>query len=107
MRITTNLIAVPPDQTETTASVSGEVITVDGTAYDLSSVPEEGLAQPHGDHPFVGPITRTEGVIYVAVKWQYKTETSEADQPKSPPVFELTEGEVPDPVKRLPMEEVQ
>ena len=103
MRITFHL----KDNTliETTARVSGDVITVNGTAYDLSSVPEDGLAQPQGDHPFAGPITRTEGVIHVAVNWQYKTETSEADQPKSPPVFEITDGDVPDPVKRLSLGE--
>ena len=104
MKITTNLSV---NENETTASVSGEIITVNGTNYDLSSVPEGGLAQPQGDHPFSGPITRTNGVIHVIVNWHYNTETSEADQPMSHPVFELTEGEVPDPVNRLPTEEVQ
>jgi len=102
MRITTNLSV---NENETTASVTGEVITVNGTAYDLSSVPEGGLAQPQGDHPFKGHITREDGVIHVVVNWYYNADTSETNQPMIHPVFEITDGDVPDPVKRLSLGE--
>lgn len=105
MQIKTILSAGLPAQAETTASVSGDVLTANGTAYDLSSVPEGGTADPQGEHPFAGPITRTDGVIHVSLIWVYDAGTAETNQGSTHPVVEITEGDVPDPVNRLPTEE--
>lgn len=54
-------------QPETEISVSGDMIVIDGTAYDLSSVPEGGAAEPSTLEPFVGLITRVGGEIHCSV----------------------------------------
>lgn len=58
-----------PGQAETTVSVSGDTLTVDGQAYDLSAVPEGGEATPkEEDHPFIGKITRQDGTINATIR---------------------------------------
>jgi len=56
-----------PGKPETTLTVAGDTITVDGVAYDLSPIPEGGEATPEGDHPFSGKITREGGTIHATV----------------------------------------
>lgn len=56
-----------PGQAETTLSVAGDVLTVDGVDYDLSPVPEGGEAVAD-EGPFVGPIRRQGGVIEATVQ---------------------------------------
>ncbi|MDH4541082.1 MULTISPECIES: hypothetical protein [Sulfitobacter] len=90
------------DQEETTASVSGDVITVDGVEYDLSPVPEGGEAKPDGESPFRGKITRKDGVIHANILWRFDTTTAEPDQGTELPVVQITSGDVPDPIARLP-----
>ncbi|MEE2634086.1 MAG: hypothetical protein VX940_07260 [Pseudomonadota bacterium] len=102
MQITCTCIAGLPGQPETTASASGDVITVDGVAYDLSAIPEGGFAEPEGDHPFVGQITRIGGELHLSLRWIYDTSTAEAHQPSVTPVLSVTEGAVPDPITRKP-----
>ncbi|MEX5601207.1 hypothetical protein [Pseudophaeobacter sp. C1-32P7] len=102
MQITFNCIAGLPGQPETSASVSGEVITVDGVAYDLSAVPADGYAEPEGEHPFTGRIERIGGELHLSLRWTYDTSTAEAHQPSATPVLAVTEGEVPDPITRKP-----
>ncbi|UWS78524.1 hypothetical protein N1037_14745 [Phaeobacter sp. G2] len=102
MKIACICIAGLPGQPETTASVNGDTLTVDGVAYDLSSVPEGGFAEPEGDHPFVGRIERTGGVLLLSLRWHYDTATAEPIQPATAPVLTVTSGPVPDPVTRLP-----
>lgn len=102
MQITCTCIAGLPGQLETTASVNGDTITVDGVAYDLSAVPEGGFAEPEGDHPFVGQISRIEGELHLSLLWHYDTSTAEAHQPGAAPVLTVTEGAVPDPITRKP-----
>ena len=53
MKLTLNLSPVRSDE-ETTASVSGKVLTVNGTSYDLSELPDGAKAQ----HPDLGKVTR-------------------------------------------------
>ncbi|MCC5955670.1 MAG: hypothetical protein JJU07_06170 [Natronohydrobacter sp.] len=53
-----------PGQPEMTIHVAGDILTIDGTAHDLSVVPEGGEGWPEGDSPFLGPITRQGGVIH-------------------------------------------
>ncbi|MGR3593049.1 MAG: hypothetical protein ACU0B9_07040 [Limimaricola soesokkakensis] len=102
MKLTLSPIAGLPGASETTASVAGDVLTVDGIAYDLSSVPEGGEATPEGDdHPFVGTIIRTDGEISAAIRWTYGDD-ADPHQPRDPAhwVLTVTDGEVLAPVVR-------
>ena len=96
MKLAISPIAGLPGASETTASVAGDVLTVDGIAYDLSAVPEGGEATPEGDHPFIGTITRTAGEIVATIRWTYG-EDAARDQPDWPSVT-VTDGPVPSPV---------
>ncbi|WP_433925045.1 hypothetical protein ACN06F_09080 [Vreelandella sp. 21] len=53
MKLALNLSPVRADE-ETTASVSGTVLTVNGTDYDLSELPDGATAQ----HPDLGTVKR-------------------------------------------------
>ncbi|MEX5600755.1 hypothetical protein [Pseudophaeobacter sp. C1-32P7] len=103
MQITFNCIAGMPGQPETSASVSGDTITVDGVAYDLSAMPEGGYAEPEGEHPFVGQIARIGGELHLSLRWIYDTATAEPIQPAAAPVLAVAAGEVPDPITRKPV----
>ena len=106
MEITAVLVARSGPETQ--ASVAGELITVNGVEYDLAPIPEGGEARPTGDHPFMGPMTRTEGVLRVSLFWFYDTATAEPSQGPERPVLTITSGDVPDPVKRKPViEEIE
>lgn len=102
MQITCTCIAGLPGQPETAASVSGDTITVNGVAYDLSAIPEGGFAEPEGDHPFTGRITRIGGELHLSLRWIYDTGSAEPIQPAAAPVLAVTEGAVPDPITRKP-----
>lgn len=56
-----------PGQPEMTLHVAGEILTIDGTALDLSAVPEGGEGWPKDANPFVGPILRQGGVIHCTI----------------------------------------
>ena len=113
MIITTYLEAGVSGCVETEARVDGDTITVDGMACNLSAIGEGDQAVASGEHPIAIasgaaiPITRVNGVLQVALRWVYDPTMAYPDQGTTNPVFELTEGEVPDPVNRLPMEEAQ
>lgn len=102
MQITCNCVAGLPGQPETTASVSGDTITVDGVAYNLSAVPEGGFAEPEGEHPFAGQIERIGGELHLSLVWFYDTATAEPIQPAAAPVFSVIDGAMPDPITRKP-----
>lgn len=87
---------------ETAISVSGDTVTVDGTAYDLSGVPDGAEATPAGAHPFVGTITREGGAIRCTIRVAYDPATAEADQPTDPAHWQVdvTSGPVPDLIQR-------
>lgn len=53
MKLTLNLSPVRSDE-ETTASLAGTVLNVNGTDYDLSELPDGATAQ----HPVLGKVTR-------------------------------------------------
>ena len=57
-----------PGQPEMTVHVAGDVITIDGTPYDLSAIPEGGEGWPKGDSLFIGPITRQDGELNATVR---------------------------------------
>lgn len=100
MKLAISPVAGLPGANEATASVAGDVLTVDGIAYDLSAVPEGGEATPEGgDHPFVGTITRQAGEIVAAIRWTYGDD-ADRDQPNDPAHWSLTvaDGPVPSPI---------
>lgn len=80
----------------TKVSVSGLVITIDGTPIDLSVIPEGGNAEPADDSPFIGTVTRDE----VTIRYHYESTKAVPDQSKdwADYTFEVTEGEVPCPI---------
>lgn len=55
-----------PGQPEMTIHVAGDVITLDGVAYDLSPVPEGGEGEWPGS-PLVGTFRRAGGVIRATI----------------------------------------
>ena len=106
MKITIHPIAGLPGTTGDQVSVSGDTITVNGIAYDLSSVPKGGEAMPEGDHPFVGPITRPGRTIHLGLRFAYDGATAEPDQSRDPAdwVVTLSSGDLPDPITRKSVE---
>ena len=107
MHITLSPMRGLPGQAETEITVSGDTITVDGTSYDLSAVPEGGEATPQSDgHPFVGKITRTSGVIHCGVSVRYD-DTAESNQPTDPAhwIVDVSDGPMTIPVLRKPVKE--
>lgn len=87
---------------DTTVSVSGLVVTVDGTPYDLSVIPEGGQAEAEDDGPFIGIVTRDE----VTVRYFYDSKTSEPQQSTDWADYSyfIESGEVPDPIIRKVVE---
>jgi hypothetical protein len=90
-----------PGEPETTIHVAGDVITIDGTPYDLSPVPEGGEATAE-DSPFVGRITRAADVIHCTVLVRIG-DTAAPDQGADPWVIENAEGDVEIPAIRKPV----
>ena len=56
-----------PGAPETTLHVAGDTITINGTPYDLSPVPEGGEGE-WPDSPIKGKITRQGGELHVTVR---------------------------------------
>lgn len=102
MKITCVCHVVPTGFPETTASVSGDVITVNDVPYDLTAVPNGGYAEPEGDHPFKGRIERIGGELHLTLGWHYHSATAEPIQPAAAPVFSVIDGAMPDPITRKP-----
>jgi hypothetical protein len=94
MRITLSPGRGRPGQPETEVSVSGDTITVDGTPYDLSAVPEGGRATPQGEHPFEGTITRQGGEIVCTLRVLLGDDAA-PDQPVDPARWTVTATEGP------------
>jgi len=108
MKITIIAQAATPGAVETTGSVSGDILTIDGVIHDLTAVPEGGLVsfEPEGDEtlPFIGSGTRINGEICLSALFQYDASTAEPHQPKDLVTLSLTSGPLPDPITRLPLE---
>ena len=103
MKITLSPQVGLPDQTETTIHVAGDIITIDGTPYDLSPVPEGGEATAE-DSPFVGKITRINGVINCTVLAQLDS-TAADDQGSDLWIIESASGDVEIPAIRKEVED--
>ena len=103
MQITLSPCRGLPGQPETTLSVAGDMLTVDGLTFDLSGLAEGDVATPLGDHPFLGTITRAGGEIHCAVP---VTLGDDADphQPNSLWVVSASNGPVLIPAARIKQE---
>ena len=103
MQILITPIANLPGQPDDAVTVAGDVITVNGTPYDLSPIPDGAEAEPGGDHPFAGLIRRAGGVLIVPLVLRYDTATAAPDQPVDPDhwTVTLTDGPLPDRVARI------
>lgn len=84
----------------TAVSVRGLIVTVDGTDYDLSVIPEGGQAEAEEDSPFIGVVTRDEVTI------NYCYDSSKAEPVQSIDwndyTFNIESGDVPCPIRWLP-----
>lgn len=100
MHLTLSPQAGLPGQTETTLHVAGDVLTVDGTPYDLSPVPEGGDGE-WPDSPILGRIQRIAGVIHATVLVRLG-DTAASDQPGSPWVIPDAVGNVTISAARRP-----
>ena len=94
-----------PGQPETVLHVAGDVLTVDGTPYDLSPVPEGGEGEWPGS-PILGRIHRTDGMIHATVLVRLG-DTAASDQPTDPAhwVIPAAAGAVSIPAARKEAEE--
>lgn len=77
--------------------VNGLTLTIDDQEIDLSVIPEGGEAIPEDGSPFIGKVTRDE----VTIRYEYDSSLAEPHQSTNwdDYTFEITEGEVPCPIK--------
>jgi hypothetical protein len=93
-----------PGQRETALRVTGDMLRIDETEYDLSPIPEGGEAVVLGG-PFVGPVTRREGILQVHLI--VHLDHSAAPDQEGPWAISPAAGAVILPVKRRsPYQEV-
>ena len=93
-----------PGQPETTIQVAGDTITIDGTPYDLSPVPEGGEGEWE-ESPISGKITRKNGKLHLTVRVVLGPD-AEDDQPPDWAHWTIpdADGEVVIPALRKPPE---
>ena len=98
-------IACPTD--DATPVIVGDVITYRGQSYDFSPLPEGGEIEVGS--PFVGAVTRKDGVIHATLEYKYNWDTSEDFQSTdwNDYTFTVVSGACPCPIKRKPAQEVQ
>ena len=91
-------------------TVSGDVLTVNGTPWDFSDVPEGGDAthtpETGEDHIFIGPIRRIDGVIH-ATLLGWLGEDAPPDLNPDPITVEAGNGPVAIPAVRVQPEEAE
>ena len=77
--------------------VNGLTLTIDDKEIDLSVIPEGGEAIPEDGSLFIGKVTRDE----VTIRYEYDSSLAEPYQSTNWDdfTFEVTEGEVPCPIK--------
>ena len=94
----------PRQVDDTPPTVTGDVITYRGTSYDFSPLPEGGEIEVGS--PFVGAVTRKDGVICATLEYKYNWDTSEDFQSTNwdDYTFTVTSGVCPFPIKRKPQE---
>jgi hypothetical protein len=85
---------------ETVLSVSGETLTIDGTAYDLSDAPKS-----YPGTRLMGEVVRVDGIIHATVRVTLGP-TADPNQPSDAEFWtvEAVEGDIPLPALRLDTE---
>jgi hypothetical protein len=103
MKLILSPIACPTD--DTPPVIVGDVITYRGTSYDFSPLPESGEIEVGS--PFVGAVTRVNGVIHMTLEYRYNWDTSEDFQSTNwnDYTFTVSSGVCPCPIKRKPLQE--
>jgi len=87
MDFTAHLVAINAFPKGSTASRDEDVFTIDGIAYDLSDINDEDIATPRGIHPFIGDITRVDGILRGALIWGYDLDLGEDEYVDEHPDF--------------------
>ena len=107
MHLTLSPQAGLPGQPETTLHIAGDIITIDGTSYDLSPVPEGGEGE-WDDSPITGKITRQDGTLHVTVRVVLGDDAL-PDQPADPAHWVVPDasGDVVIPALRKPEPEAE
>ena len=102
MHLTLSPIRGLPGQPETALHVMGNVLTIDGTPYDLSPVPEGGEGE-WPDSPIIGKITRKNSTLHVTVR-VFLGDDAESHQPTDPAHWVVPDasGDVEIPAVRKP-----
>ena len=103
MKLILSPIACPTDDTPPT--VMADVITYRGQSYDFNPLPEGGEIEVGS--PFVGAITRKDGVIQATLEYKYNWNTSEDFQSTdwADYTFDVVSGLCPCPIKRKQLQE--
>lgn len=107
MNLTLSPQAGLPGAPETTLRVTGDTITIDGTPFDLSAVPEGGDGE-WPDSPILGTITRQGGTLHVTVRVTLG-DTAASDQPTDAAhwVIDAAQGDVRIPALRKHKQEAE
>ena len=84
----------------TSVSINNRVLTINGTDYDLSIIPEGGQAEASEGSPFIGTVTRDS----VTIRYEYESAKAEPDQSTDwgDWTFFVESGDVPCPIKWKP-----
>ena len=93
----------PADDTPPT--ITGDVIKYRGVSYDFSPLPEG--SEIEAGSPFVGAVTRVDGVIHAKLEYRYNWDTSEDFQSTdwNDYTFDVASGVCPCPIKRKSLQE--
>lgn len=107
MHLTLSPQVALPGAPETTLHVTGDILTIDGTPFDLSAVPEGGDGE-WPDSPILGTITRQGGTLHVTVRVTLG-DTAASDQPTDPAHWAIVaaHGDVSIPALRRPEPEAE
>ena len=92
------IILSPTASNKTTSvSIRGLTVTVDGTDYDLSVIPDGGQAEATEESPFIGTVTRDK----VTIRYEYDSRLAEPNQSMdwADYTFDVVSGDVPCPIK--------
>ncbi|MGP8291751.1 hypothetical protein ACT3OH_15915 [Vreelandella zhanjiangensis] len=102
MKLTLNLSPVRSDE-ETTASVNGTVLSVNGVDYDLSELPDGATAE----HPVLGSVTRDGDSYECTVRLGHGPNAPRETRFPEPIVLENHNGPVELPLYDEPEEELE
>jgi|GEM_PF-3783149 len=100
MHLTLSPMRGLPGQPETTLHVAGDILTINGVSFDLSSVPEGGEGH-WPDSPIIGRITRQGGNLHLTVRVVLGDDAA-SNQPTDPAHWTIpdADGDVTIPAAR-------